>query len=159
MASTVVKKYCTKCREGRRLAAVTCNGCHQLFCATCIVEHQQELAAQIDDVNREHDSLKQQLNRKYDAHVILSRINVWKKESIVRIQAAAEAAWVNLQAWTYRNIDIVNEIDEASTIHLIKIKENRNYQQSSTFIRERFDKAIGAMHCQKMASEYHIQIL
>jgi hypothetical protein len=42
------------------------------------------------------------------------------------------------------NIDIINEIDEASTIHLIKIKENRNYQQSSTFVRERFDKAIGA---------------
>jgi hypothetical protein len=58
MASSVVKKYCTKCREKERLGAVVCNKCQQLFCATCIVEHQQELTAQIDNINREYDILK-----------------------------------------------------------------------------------------------------
>jgi hypothetical protein len=124
MASTVVKKYCTKCREGRRLAAVACSGCQQLFCDTCIVEHQQELAAQIDDVNREHDSLKQQLGQKYDAHVILSRINVWEKESITRMQVAAEAARVDLQEWTYRKTNEIKPSLDTMTNELATNRKN-----------------------------------
>ena len=193
MASNVVKKYCTKCRGKERLVAVVCNKCQQVFCATCIVEHQQELVTQIDNVNREYDVLKQELNEKYDTHVILSNINTWEKESIRRIQAAAEAARIDLQKWTLRKtneikplldkmtdelttsrelhdysemnlkewiqqlkelqeimnysstIDIVNEINETSIIHLIKMKENHHHQQSSTVVPERFDKAIGSI--------------
>ena len=76
MASNVVKKYCTKCSEERKLAEVVCNGCQHLFCATCIIKHKQELAAQMEDINGEHDSLQQQLSQKYDVDIILSRINV-----------------------------------------------------------------------------------
>ncbi len=64
---------------------------------------------------------------------------------------------INLKGWIQRlkelqeimnsssNVDIVDEIDEASSIHFIKMKENRKHQQPSTFVRERFDKAIGAI--------------
>lgn len=47
------------------------------------------------------------------------------------------------------SVDIVDEIDEASTIHLIKMKETRNYPQPSTFALERFDKVIGAIELSK----------
>lgn len=127
MASTVVKKHCTKCRERKKTAAVACNGCQQLFCVTCITEHQQELAIQIDDVNREHDSLKQQFSQEYDTHVILSRINVWEKESIARIQTDAETTRIDLQEWTYRNTKKIKPLLDTMTNELANSRKLKDY--------------------------------
>lgn len=82
MTSTTKKMRCKKCTTDERLPAVVCNGCQCYFCVTCIVQHRQELAAQITNVAREHEPLRQQLDQKCDAHTALKHIDEWEQASM-----------------------------------------------------------------------------
>ena len=102
MTTTTKKKRCKKCTTDGRLAAVLCKGCQCYFCVTCIVQHRQELAAQITNVVREHESLRQQLDQKCDAHTTLKHIDEWEQVSMAKIQASATAARAEVQRWADR---------------------------------------------------------
>jgi hypothetical protein len=129
MASTVVTKYCTRCKQSGRPAAVACNGCQHLFCITCIVEHRQELVTQIDDINREHGCLQQTLSQKYDVHVLLSRIDVWEQESIAKIKVAATDARLDLQQWINRGKNQVNPLLDPMTKELESSQKLNDYPE------------------------------
>jgi hypothetical protein len=46
---------------------------------------------------QEHDLLQQELNRSSNEHSLLQQINKWEKDSIIKIQVAAEAVRVDLR--------------------------------------------------------------
>jgi DNA mismatch repair ATPase MutS len=95
MASAIAKKPCPKCSKG--IGVATCDGCQQSFCIKHFGEHRQELSHQMDSVGQEHDLLQRDLNQQNIEHPFISRINTWERESMTKIQVAAQAARDDLQ--------------------------------------------------------------
>jgi BMFP domain-containing protein YqiC len=97
-ANTTLKKPCSKCDKGGGILGgiFTCDGCHQSFCRKHSEEHRQELAIQMDSVGQEHDILQRDINREADVQPLLSRIDVWERESINKIQQVANQARADL---------------------------------------------------------------
>ncbi|CAF0766117.1 unnamed protein product [Adineta ricciae] len=90
-ASAVSKKQCVTCNKGG--GVLTCDGCQQSFCGKHVIEHRQELAGQLDNIMQEHDLLQQEFHQpssKKDS--LLKKIDKWEKDSIEKIQIAAETA-------------------------------------------------------------------
>jgi hypothetical protein len=74
-----------------------CDGCQQAFCGKHSIEHRQELTNQLDGIMQEHDLLQQELRQPSIDNSLLKQINKWEKESITRIQIAAETARADLR--------------------------------------------------------------
>jgi len=89
------QKQCVTCSKSGGI--LTCNGCEQAFCGKHVIEHRQELANQLDGIMQEHDLLQQEFVRSSDEQFLLQEINKWEKESITKIQVAAEAVRADLQ--------------------------------------------------------------
>jgi chromosome segregation ATPase len=82
---------CVKC-DSKGLALFMCYGCQKPFCWLHTQEHRQELSAQIDTIEQEHDLLQQSMSQQSAHYPALAHIDQWGKESIMTIQMAAEAA-------------------------------------------------------------------
>lgn len=91
---TTQKKPCCKCDKGGGI--FTCDGCQQSFCRKHSEEHRQELAIQMDSIGQEYDVIQRDINKESDIHPLLSRIDVWERESIDKIQQVANQARVEL---------------------------------------------------------------
>jgi hypothetical protein len=94
-ASATRKKQCVTCSKSGGI--MTCDGCQQSFCGKHSVEHRQELSDQLDGIMQEHDLLQQELGQSSVNTALMKQINKWEKESITKIQVAAEAARADLQ--------------------------------------------------------------
>ncbi|CAF3577961.1 unnamed protein product [Rotaria sordida] len=95
MATNTAKKPCAKCSKGS--GVTTCDGCQQSFCTKHFVEHRHELSQQMTNINQEHDLFRRDLSKENSKHSFLNRIDIWERESINKIQAAAETARTDLQ--------------------------------------------------------------
>ncbi|CAF1422106.1 unnamed protein product [Rotaria sordida] len=95
MATNTAKKPCAKCSKGS--GVTTCDGCQQSFCTKHFVEHRHELSQQMTNINQEHDLFRRDLSKESSKHSFLNRIDIWERESINKIQAAAETARTDLQ--------------------------------------------------------------
>jgi hypothetical protein len=94
-ASATSKKQCVTCSKGGGI--LTCDGCQQAFCGKHVAEHRQELGVQLDGIMQEHDLIQQELEQpSAEKSPLLQKIDQWEKDSIVKIQAAAETARRNL---------------------------------------------------------------
>jgi chromosome segregation ATPase len=85
------KKTCSKCDKGA--GAFSCDGCQQSYCLKHVAEHRQELVSQLDGIEQEHDLFYEDLSNRMQTqseHILFSRINQWEKDSINRIEKAAE---------------------------------------------------------------------
>ncbi|CAF0764680.1 unnamed protein product [Adineta ricciae] len=90
-ASAVSKKQCVTCNKSG--GVLTCDGCQRSFCGKHVIEHRQELAGQLDNIMQEHDLLQQEFlqpSSKKDS--LLKKIDKWEKDSVEKIQVAAETA-------------------------------------------------------------------
>jgi hypothetical protein len=93
-ASVSEKKQCITCSKSGGI--MICDGCQQTFCGKHVIEHRQKLANQLDGIMQEHDLLQQELGQSSIDNFLLKQINKWEKESIRKIQLAAEAARADL---------------------------------------------------------------
>lgn len=94
MATSIIeknKKCCIKC-EGTKCGGglFTCDGCQQMFCGRHVGEHRQELSIQLDNTMQEHDLVQQESNQFTLDQTILNKIDMWARESIIKIQKTAE---------------------------------------------------------------------
>jgi hypothetical protein len=101
MATSTVdtnKKCCIKCNGIKRGGGLfTCDGCQQIFCGPHVAEHRQELSVQLENAMQEHDLIQQESNRSTLDQTILSKIDAWEKETIVKIQKIAETTRANFR--------------------------------------------------------------
>ncbi|CAF3450795.1 unnamed protein product [Rotaria sp. Silwood1] len=96
------KKPCIRCDKGN--GTIMCYGCQQSFCIKHILSHREDLNIQMDNIGQEHDFLRRDLNQENNnIHPILTQINTWELESIVKIQIAAETARIILRKIIDRN--------------------------------------------------------
>jgi hypothetical protein len=93
--ATSNKKMCVKC--GKSGGVFTCDGCQSSFCGQHTVVHRQELAQQLDNIGQEHDLLQRDLTNNTGQYSILTRIDAWEQNAIVRIKTAADKARADLR--------------------------------------------------------------
>ena len=93
--SATGKKQCVTCSKSGGI--MICDGCQKSFCGKHSIEHRQELTNQLDGIMQEHDLLQQEFNQLSVDNSLLKQINKWEKESITKIQVAAEAARADLR--------------------------------------------------------------
>jgi hypothetical protein len=89
------QKQCVMCNKSGGI--MTCDGCQQTFCGKHVIEHRQQLTNQLDGIMQEHDLLQQELTQPSDEHLLLQTIDKWERESITKINVAAEAARADLR--------------------------------------------------------------
>jgi hypothetical protein len=98
MASTILRKPCSKCNKG--IGILTCDGCQQSFCTKHITDHRQELSIQMDNIGQDYDLFQRDLiDEENELYPLLNRINLWEKESITKIQQIAQQARDDLQQY------------------------------------------------------------
>ena len=96
-ASAAIKKQCVTCNKNGGI--MICCGCQQTFCGKHVNEHRQELGGQLDNIMQEHDLFQQELGKEslLKENPLLKEIDQWEKDSIAKIQVAAETARKSLQ--------------------------------------------------------------
>ena len=90
MTTNLTKKKCVKCVTGTNIAV--CDGCHKSFCYRHLSEHRQELLQKMEAINDQCEHFRQNLRHEHDLSPILSDIDLWEKESIEKINVAANNA-------------------------------------------------------------------
>jgi hypothetical protein len=89
------KIHCVIC--GKSGGILICNGCQLTFCSKHVVKHRQELTYQLEDIMQNHDLLREDIEQSSNGYFHLRKIDKWEKESIKKIQLAAETARVDLK--------------------------------------------------------------
>ncbi|CAF2865545.1 unnamed protein product [Rotaria sp. Silwood2] len=93
MATTAEKNCCSLCGEEK--AKSKCEGCSKDFCSSHFADHRQELSKQIDEVEVTCNLFRQTLTEQTSPslkHSVMQNIDKWERESIQKIQQAAEEA-------------------------------------------------------------------
>ncbi len=92
-SSTITRAPCATC-DNKGVGIFKCEGCSQIFCRKHVNEHRENLSHQLDEIVLEHDTLQQTLAEQNDQdtnrHSLLRQIEEWEKDSIIKIQQAAE---------------------------------------------------------------------
>jgi hypothetical protein len=107
MATTSTKNICVKCVKGTGI--VTCDGCRQSFCNKHLSEHRQELLQEMNRINDQCEHFRQNLTQENDPEPILSSIDDWERQSIEKINLAAENARADVRQMTERTINDFNQ--------------------------------------------------
>ena len=89
---SVEKKPCIKC--GCKNWVLRCDGCHRFYCVEHVLEHRTELSTQMNGIEQEYENLKQlfEPHGKHQEHPLLSQIDVWEHDAILKIQHSAQRA-------------------------------------------------------------------
>ncbi|CAF2915671.1 unnamed protein product [Rotaria sp. Silwood2] len=85
-----MKQKCIKCKKFGQI--FTCYGCQQSFCDEHINEHREELSHKMNDINKDYYHFEESLNNNEIIQTYLSRIDLWERESIKKIQETSELA-------------------------------------------------------------------
>jgi hypothetical protein len=69
-----------------------------------VVEHRQQLTLQLENIMQDHDCIQQDIALQRENHYQFQQIDEWEKESIAKIQMAAEKARADLRQ-TFQSSD------------------------------------------------------
>jgi hypothetical protein len=127
-AGVIGKKQCVTCSKSGGI--MTCDGCQQSFCGKHSIEHRQELTNQLDEIMQEHDLLQQELRQSSNENSLLKEINNWEKESITKIQVAAEAARADLQQILDGSREIIAKTCRDIAVNLRSSREADDFSES-----------------------------
>ncbi|CAF0764664.1 unnamed protein product [Adineta ricciae] len=94
-ASAVHKILCVTCNKSTGI--LTCHGCQRVFCGKHVIEHRQELAAQLDSIAQDYDIFKHDVSELALDDSSIEKINQWEEEYVKKIRLAAETSRKNLQ--------------------------------------------------------------
>jgi hypothetical protein len=94
MASSIIRKYCTKGDDCKQPAAALCEGCSKALCTKHFIDHRRLLGEEMVEIISEHNHFQYILNQETanpDSHPLFKQIDEWENESIVKIQRNAAA--------------------------------------------------------------------
>ena len=101
MASSSTRKQCANGNGCKQMAAALCEGCSQALCEGCsqalctkhFIDHRRFLGEEMNGIISEHDQFQHTLNQKTtnpESHPLITQIDEWEKESIVKIRQKAK---------------------------------------------------------------------
>lgn len=128
MASSILKKPCSKCNKG--MGIVTCNGCEQSYCIKHIIDHRKELSIQMDNIGQEYDLLRRDLMQDDNGlYPLLHRIDLWEQESIRKIRQAAKQVRNDLHECLDRNKNQLKNVFNKLADELQLNQQSENYTE------------------------------
>ncbi len=99
-SSTITRAPCATC-DNKGVGIFKCEGCSQIFCRKHVNEHRENLSHQLDEIVLEHDTLQQTIAEQNDQetnrHSLLQQIDEWEKDSIIKIQQAANETRIKIE--------------------------------------------------------------
>src|ERR1700733_4792261 len=93
MATTTLNTHCFICNKKK--ATFKCTGCLEEFCYKHLTDHRQELNKQLNDIEMNHNLLRQTLNQNIENpnnHFLIQKIDQWEQDSMKKIQETAKQA-------------------------------------------------------------------
>lgn len=127
MASSTMKTPCVTCEKSAGIAI--CSGCQKQFCIKHFLEHRSNLTTQMDRIGEQHDVIRRDFNKDSTEHPLFNRIDQWEKETIVKIQVAAEAARADLRETLDRRRDEMKLMIDRLTNELQISQESNDYTE------------------------------
>jgi len=104
------------CNICSKIVTDKCSGCDKPFCPQHIDEHQKGLLNKMEDIRRENQQLRENLSQQNINKMLLEQIDRWEKESIEKIQSAANQARTDLKRLVEqannRLSDFAKELDD-----------------------------------------------
>ena len=91
MEAATENPTCVTCHKGK--SVVRCEGCMQIFCYDHLNNHRQEFYQQFQEIQNNHDLLREELNKvKEDPrkHSFIQEIDQWESNAIELIQKTAQ---------------------------------------------------------------------
>ena len=88
--ATSIKTICVVCNKEMR--TYICDGCSQRFCHKHLDEHRTNLEKEFDQIETDHDELRQMFNEQKEnprTHPLIQEIDQWETTSINKIQQTA----------------------------------------------------------------------
>ena len=128
MATATDKNRCVICNKER--ATLRCGGCSKDFCFNHVAEHRQELCKQLDEVEVTRDLFRQALTEQTSqprTHPLLEQIDGWERESIDKVQQAANEARQLLVHYTTGHFTEIESQLNKLTDELRKSREENDF--------------------------------
>ncbi len=135
--STTSKKQCVTCNKSGGI--LMCYGCQQTFCGKHVSEHRQQLGGQLDHIMQEHDILRQDLEGEslLKENPLIKEIDLWEKDSIEKIQAAAENARKSIQELIEKFKERVSKACGDITKNLRSAREADDFSENDLSVRKK----------------------
>jgi hypothetical protein len=109
---------------------MTCDGCLQAFCGKHSVEHRQQLTNQLDGIMQEHDLIQNELRQSSKHNSLSKKIDKWEKESITKIQFAAETARADLKRLLDTPKESISKACHDIAVNLRSSRENDDFSEN-----------------------------
>jgi hypothetical protein len=122
------KKQCAMCPKSGGI--MTCDGCQQAFCGKHSVEHRQQLTNQLDGIMQEHDLIQNELHQSSKHNSLSKKIDKWEKESITKIQFAAETARADLKRLLDTPKESISKACHDIAVNLRSSRENDDFSEN-----------------------------
>ncbi|CAF1368262.1 unnamed protein product [Adineta steineri] len=122
---------CTACNE--RNGNTRCEGCHSLFCLSCMNKHHDELVQQFQSIMNIRNEIKESLNisellsKNENQISCLVKINEWEQEMIQHIQEIATKIRLNVKETIVKQINTISDRFEKVSNHLQQQEKEENY--------------------------------
>ena len=126
-SASIAIKQCASCHKTGGI--LTCDGCQQAFCGKHAVEHRQELTIQLENIMQEHDCIRQDISLRLNNHLSYQQIDQWEKESIARIQVAAEKTRTNVRRILESSNDRISTLCQGIATKLRTAREAENFSE------------------------------
>jgi len=130
MASSISKPICITCNKNE--AFFTCRGCRQDFCEDHINEHHQSPIKQMDNFLNDHHQLEQMVSeyiKEPYQHPLIQQINKWERQSINKIQQAANDARTQILNVISDHIICIKKSLENLTEKLEKVRNDEKLME------------------------------
>ena len=128
MATASNKTICIICEKIK--VTYICQGCSNHFCFPHLSEHRTNIAREFDELQNDHDQLRQQIidwKNDFTKHPLIKQIDQWEKDSIKIIKKHAHQCrkqWDNhFHGFLREKEDELNHLAE-------QIREIRNTNES-----------------------------
>lgn len=142
--ATSTKTICVVCNKEMR--TYTCDGCLQRFCHKHLDEHRKNLEREFDQIETDHDELRQMINEhKQDRkeHPLIDEIDQWEISSIDKIKETANQCRKKLTDYVDSSLlDLEIELNDLAR----QIKERRRENEFNDLDLNNFKRKLNQLH-------------
>jgi len=127
MTTATAKTRCCICTK--ETSTFRCDGCLRNFCRDDLTKHLQTLSKQLDEIENDHDELRQTIiEQKEDSkkHPLIQQVDHWEEDSINKIKQTADECRQTLIKYTNKYIiEIENKLNNLAK----QLKQTRQENQ------------------------------
>ena len=147
-STTSDRTVCFTCNKEK--ITYFCQGCLNRFCLNHLNTHRQNLHQELDQIQTDHDQLRQNLNEEKsnpDDHGLIKQIDQWEQNSIEKIKQTAQQCRLKWTNYSDEYLDIMEKKinDFAQQIKQMNAEDEFN-EIDLNHLKEKLEKLEGELH-------------